>query len=247
MSGGSKNAGEQTCAKSDKHEPAESGHIRLVAGEAGRVASVVRRVVEYVDVRKADTPNQETPEKSGKHSGGDRLRPRGSLRSRARLRTDCLRSHEFFSSAAVPERFIAGGAALLADVRGSVPDRKPIAVATAPQALAAGCDFGNRMTFSCGRHNHAVPMLRRWFPIAGSKGNTVRPQANAVAAPATVSGEPSVIQATGRPGRRREAETRKPGDLPSPWSIAGASAGVSRGIDGRCPRKLRTGLSRAFA
>jgi hypothetical protein len=33
--------------------------------------------------------------------------------------------------------------------------------------------------------------------------------------------------------------TREPGDPPSPWSIAGASAGVSRSVSGQCPREFR--------
>jgi len=37
----------------------------------------------------------------------------------------------------------------------------------------------------------------------------------AAAAPATVSGEQIASRATGKPGRRRFAETREPGDLPS--------------------------------
>jgi hypothetical protein len=57
--------------------------------------------------------------------------------------------------------------------------------------------------------------------LRGSKGNTVRPspslqrRADTVAAPATVSGERRANLATGRPGRRRNAKTREPGDLPS--------------------------------
>jgi hypothetical protein len=38
-----------------------------------------------------------------------------------------------FPFGSVPDRFIAGGAALLADVRGSVPDRKAIAFTTLGQ------------------------------------------------------------------------------------------------------------------
>ena len=57
--------------------------------------------------------------------------------------------------------------------------------------------------------------LRR-FSFGRSIGNTVRGSPNAVAAPATVSGEPS-SKATGPAGlgRRRQAATREPGDLPS--------------------------------
>src|SRR3546814_84647 len=51
---------------------------------------------------------------------------------------------------------------------------------------------------------------------------------HAAAAPATVGGEPSANYATGQPGRRREAKTREPGDLPSPWSRASTSDGVHR-------------------
>ena len=90
--------------------------------------------------------------------------------ARAREPMACVRMN--FSSAAVPKRIIAGGATLLADVRGSMPDRKPIAAATlgsAPQALAAGCDYGNRMTFSYGRDSHAVPMLEVMVPDRGIK------------------------------------------------------------------------------
>src|SRR3546814_16484044 len=51
---------------------------------------------------------------------------------------------------------------------------------------------------------------------------------HAAAAPATVGGEPSANYATGQPGRRREAKTREPGDLPSPWARASTSDGVHR-------------------
>jgi hypothetical protein len=52
----------------------------------------------------------------------------------------------------------------------------------------------------------------------GSKGNAVKGQPNAAADPATVSGEPCAItplELLEIPGRRRPAETREPGDLPS--------------------------------
>jgi hypothetical protein len=51
-----------------------------MAGEAGGMASVMRRVMEHVDVRKADTPNQESAEKGGKHSRDERIRSGGDLR-----------------------------------------------------------------------------------------------------------------------------------------------------------------------
>ena len=47
------------------------------------------------------------------------------------------------------------------------------------------------------------------------KGTRCGLTANTVAAPTTVSGEPRANHATGQPGRRRKAETRAPGDLPS--------------------------------
>jgi hypothetical protein len=90
------------------------------------------------------------------------------------------------------------------------------------------------MMFLYGRHTTAMLIVLWWFPISGIKReHGAARRANAVAAPATVSGEPSAIRATGQPGRRREVRTREPGDLPSPWSIAGASAGVSRCEGGR--------------
>src|SRR5215813_12179454 len=58
----------------------------------------------------------------------------------------------------------------------------------------------------------------RRFPVWGSKGNTVRGEIpNAVAAPATVSGESFVLRhwEISVLGRRRRVTTREPGDLPS--------------------------------
>ncbi|VTZ51682.1 hypothetical protein MPC4_470006 [Methylocella tundrae] len=52
-------------------------------------------------------------------------------------------------------------------------------------------------------------------PFGDQKGTRCGFTAQTVAAPATVSGEPRAIDATGQPGRRRKAETREPGDLPS--------------------------------
>ena len=72
-----------------------------------------------------------------------------------------------------------------------------------------------------------IPNIEAMVPLRGierERGAGFVP--NAVAAPATVSGEPSGRHATGKPGRRRKARTREPGDLPSPWSFAGASSGV---------------------
>jgi hypothetical protein len=55
---------------------------------------------------------------------------------------------------------------------------------SATATASAGSDGRQTLPFSpssengpvsCGHHNHTIPMLRRWFPIAGSKGNTVRP------------------------------------------------------------------------
>src|ERR1700730_9788057 len=64
----------------------------------------------------------------------------------------------------------------------------------------------------------ARPHHPRWFPsgIKGEQGEAppFEVGADAVAAPATVSGEPRANYATGQPGRRRNARTRKPGDLP---------------------------------
>jgi len=54
----------------------------------------------------------------------------------------------------------------------------------------------------------------------------------AAAAPATVSGEQIASRATGKPGRRRFAETREPGDLPSmnvTWTHrSGCTGGINR-------------------
>src|ERR1700730_8407809 len=64
------------------------------------------------------------------------------------------------------------------------------------------------------RHHHP-----RWFPSGIKREHGEAPPfevgADAVAAPATVSGEPRANYATGQPGRRRNARTREPGDLPS--------------------------------
>src|SRR5690242_16448764 len=78
-----------------------------------------------------------------------------------------------------------------------------------PSALQGGADL--RLTRRLrSRHDARDGSLR------GSKGNAVRdPGSNAAAAPATVSGEPRVNYATGKPGRRGQAGTREPGDLPS--------------------------------
>jgi len=123
----------------------------------------------------------------------------------------------------------------------SVP-RRSAAQAEAPQTstglrkTASGadtlalrvCPADYKSTHSAFRH--ARGSHRRWharsdFPtvnvdgsLRGSIGNAVRREiANAAAAPATVSGESSVIVPLGSrvPGRRRKVVTREPGDLPS--------------------------------
>ncbi len=80
-----------------------------------------------------------------------------------------------------------------------------------------------------------MAILRRWFPSGIKREHGEAASADAVAAPATVSGEPRATHATGKPGRRRKAKTREPGDLPSPWSNAGASDGVYRWEVNGCP------------
>ena len=66
----------------------------LVAGKAGRMARVVRGVVNKVDVRKSDTPDQDGGEKGGEHRRDNALRPGDGLRSATRLGADDCRFHE---------------------------------------------------------------------------------------------------------------------------------------------------------
>jgi hypothetical protein len=80
MSGSGEDAGEESGADGDKHEPAENRHeAGLVTGEACRVARFVCRVMKHLDMRKADTPYQDRSEQRGEHRRGDRTYPGGGL------------------------------------------------------------------------------------------------------------------------------------------------------------------------
>ena len=66
----------------------------LMAGKAGGVAGVVRGVMNHIDVRKADTPNQESAEESGKDRRDKRVRSGGDGRPGTRPGADDFRLHK---------------------------------------------------------------------------------------------------------------------------------------------------------
>src|SRR5690349_24994837 len=67
----------------------------LMAGKTGGMAGVVRGVMNHIDVRKADTPNQESAEESGKDRRDKRVRSGGDGRPGTWPGADDVRLHEF--------------------------------------------------------------------------------------------------------------------------------------------------------
>jgi hypothetical protein len=66
----------------------------LVAWEADGVARVVCRVVEQIDVGKADTPDQEPAEQRGKYRSDQRFQSRGGVGPYTHSSSDNLRLRE---------------------------------------------------------------------------------------------------------------------------------------------------------
>jgi hypothetical protein len=211
----------QRATNTSRRKTAISG---LVAGEANRVASVVRRVVEYVDVRKADAPNQETPEKGSKDSGGECLQPGGDLGPGARSRTDSLRAHEFLLGWRAWEGREPQPSELvirLADVTRSVPDRNAIREVS----CSPGSGPGNQMPF----HVDVITTLFLWCDDGSrpaSKGDTARPAGQCRGCPRNckrrAKGRHRSHWATGKATRGGDPQARRP-----------AIAVVNRGRVGR--------------